>query len=139
MIRKSLIDPSQTFPCIGIRAGSYSGGPIASSSTKINIKLESPDLETRIEAYVMEVLPYCDMIIGTDMLPRLSKLDQSGRLKFETVFGDIPFGPVGAVKPMEDPDDKYDDMVDENVIRLNNGNIPFGPIDCQITLFGKDQ
>ncbi|KAI2797159.1 hypothetical protein BLOT_011137 [Blomia tropicalis] len=128
MIRKSLIDPSQTFPCLGIRAGGFKGGPIASSSTKTTIVIQGSDLETKIDAYVMEDLPHFDLLIGTDMLPRLSKLDQSGRLKFETVFGDIPFGPVGAVIPMEESDDKNEDMLDKNVIRRNNDTIPFGPI-----------
>ncbi|KAI2802550.1 hypothetical protein BLOT_010008 [Blomia tropicalis] len=128
MIRKSLIDPSQTFPCLGIRAGGFKGGPIASSSTKTTIVIQGSDLESKIDAYVMEDLPHFDLIIGTDMLPRLSKLDQSGRLKFETVFGDIPFGPLSAVKPIEESDDKNEDMLDKNVIRRNNDTIPFGPI-----------
>ncbi|KAI2795534.1 hypothetical protein BLOT_016503 [Blomia tropicalis] len=129
MIRKALVDPTQTFPCRGIRSCGYSGGPISSSSTKINIMIEGPNFATKIEAYVMEVLPFCDMLIGTDMLSRLSKWDQSRRLKFETGFGDIHFGPVGAIQPMEISEDVDDDMLDMNVTRLDNGtfeaSLPF--------------
>ncbi|KAJ6215349.1 hypothetical protein RDWZM_009849 [Blomia tropicalis] len=129
MIRKALVDPNQTFPCRGIRSCGYSGGPISSSATKINIMIEGPNFATNIEAYVMEVLPFCDMLIGTDMLPRLSKWDQSRRLRFETGFGDIHFGPVCAVQPMEQSEDADEDMLDMNVIRLDNGtfeaSLPF--------------
>ncbi|KAJ6215340.1 hypothetical protein RDWZM_009840 [Blomia tropicalis] len=129
MIRKALVDPNQTFPCRGIRSCGYSGGPISSSATKINIMIEGPNFVTKIEAYVMEVLPFCDMLIGTDMLSRLSKWDQSRRLKFETGFGDIHFGPVGAIQPMENSEDVDDDMLDMNVTRLDNGtfeaSLPF--------------
>ncbi|KAI2795873.1 hypothetical protein BLOT_016309 [Blomia tropicalis] len=69
----------------------FSGGPILTSRSKVKIRLEEFGTEVPLKAYVMSSLPYCDLIIGTDMLPRITKLDESGQMKLETIFGTIPF------------------------------------------------
>lgn len=92
---------------------------------KVQIRIESDSVQVDIEAYVTESLPLCDLIIGTDMLRRITKVN-SNRLIWNLVFGKIAYGPTAAVYQVQEnfgneEDEDYDNMLDMQVSRLASG------------------
>ncbi|KAH9528801.1 hypothetical protein DERF_002716 [Dermatophagoides farinae] len=63
-----------------------------------------------IVAYVIPNLLHCDLIIGTDMLSRITRIDPLKSLKWKSKFGDIHYGPMVAIEHLKND---VNDIVDE--------------------------
>lgn len=125
LIRNSLVNLNDCVTVSPICLSGFSGGSVTMSNKKISVILESEVIRVSIDAYVIPNLPHCDLIIGTDMLPRITKIDPLNTLKWESKFGDIHYGPVAAIgySAVDKVDEDEDDDTDFNmhVVRLDNG------------------
>ena len=122
LIRSNLVNINDCASVPPICFSGFSGGSLTMSDKKISVVLVSDALQISIDAYVIPVLPHCDLIIGTDMLSRITKIDPLKSLKWESKFGDIYYGPVAAIENMkidEESDDEED--LDMHIVRLENG------------------
>ena len=102
----------------------FSGDSATMSIKKIAIVVESNVVRVPIVAYVIPNLLHCDLIIGTDMLSRITRIDPLKSLKWKSTFGDIHYGPMVAIEHLKND---VNDIVDEensdkHVARIDTGS-----------------
>ncbi|KAH9416025.1 hypothetical protein DERP_000521 [Dermatophagoides pteronyssinus] len=101
LIRENLVNKFDCFPDKPICLSGFAGGSVIWSKEKVSVNLHSDKISVTIDAYVISVLSYCDLIIGTDMLHRITKIGPSKSLKWELKFGDIYYGSVASSKEID--------------------------------------
>nr|XP_046913011.1 chitinase-like protein PB1E7.04c [Dermatophagoides farinae] len=123
LIRSDLVNMNDCVSAPSICLSGFSGGSATITNKKISVILESNVTRVSIDAYVITNLHHCDLIIGTDMLSRITRIDPLKSLKWESKFGDIHYGPVAAIEHfnIDDDDDDDEDNFDMHVTRLDNG------------------
>nr|XP_027194803.1 uncharacterized protein LOC113789464 [Dermatophagoides pteronyssinus] len=101
LIRENLVDKFNCFPDNPICLSGFAGGSVIWSKEKVSVNLRLDKISVTIDAYVISVLSYCDLIIGTDMLHRITKIGPSKSLKWKLKFGDIYYGSVASSKEID--------------------------------------
>ncbi|KAH9512026.1 Cytochrome P450 4V2, variant 2 [Dermatophagoides farinae] len=80
LIRSDLVNMNDCVSAPSICLSGFSGGSATITNKKISVILESNVTRVSIDAYVITNLHHCDLIIGTDMLSRITPLSLLNKL-----------------------------------------------------------